>query len=100
MHSSEFLMELVADSYYRKFLAYGIGGESVHDYLQILFYRADAVRQDKVEGGPVRGYDESGVTTHALVNSAVDISGTVDILSVVLSESTVLSPVFRVEYMA
>ena len=50
-------MELVADSYYRKFLAYGIGGESVHDYLQILFYRADAVRQDKVEGGPVRGYD-------------------------------------------
>ena len=61
MHSSEFLMELVADSYYRKFLAYGIGGESVHDYLQILFYRADAVRH---------------------------------------SESTVLSPVFRVEYMA
>ena len=51
MHSSEFLMELVADPDYRQFPAYGIGGKSVHDYLYVFFYRADAVRQDS-EGNP------------------------------------------------
>ena len=50
-------MELVADPDYRQFPAYGIGGKSVHDYLYVFFYRADAVRQDKIEGYPVRGYD-------------------------------------------
>ena len=82
MHSSEFLMELVADPDYRQFPAYGIGGKSGHDYLDVFFYRADAVRQDKIEGYPVRSdYTCAGEQC-------------------VLSESTVLSPVFRVEYMA
>ena len=37
-------------------------------------------------------------TTHALLNSAVDISGTEEMFSLVLSERTVFCPVFRAEY--
>ena len=63
MHASEFGVELVADTYYRQFPAYGIGGESVHDYLQVLLYGADAVRQDEVEGDPSVG-DDAGIGEH------------------------------------
>ena len=63
MHASEFGVELVADPYYRQLPAYGICGESVHDYLQILLYGADAVRQDEVEGDPSVG-DDAGIGEH------------------------------------
>ena len=55
MHSSEILVELVVDTYYRQFLAYGICGESVHGYLDVLLYGADAVRHDEVKRDPAVG---------------------------------------------
>ena len=55
MHSAEILVELVADPYYWQFLAYGIGRESVHDYLDVLLHGTYVVGQHHVERDPAAG---------------------------------------------